>query len=251
MNSMLLVVSHKPFKCPNIGGYKPIYVGPKKFEINRYAFRDDSGDSIAEKNPNYCELTALYWFWKNNELHYDYVGLCHYRRYFSKFGITKSPHFYLTNHDIEKMMEDHEVILPTRRKIGCSVAENYYVKGHGKKRDLDSLIKIVGELYPEYVNDFKSTLLMNELSYCNMFVMSYSNYCSYCQWLFDLLFKLEEVTDLTDYTPAEARIYGYLSEILLNVWVQKNKLKVKYCDIIQSDISSVLQMKLYIKSKLK
>ena len=60
-----------------------------------------------------------------------------------------------------------------------------------------------------------------------------------------MLFKLEEVTDLTDYTPAEARIYGYLSEILLNVWVQKNKLKVKYCDIIQSDISSVLQMKLY------
>lgn len=251
MNSSILVVSHKPFQSPEIEGYKPIYVGPKKFEINSNSFRDDKGDSIAEKNPNYCELTALYWFWKNCDSQFDYVGLCHYRRYFSKFGMTKSPKFFLTNRDIEKIMKDHEVILPTPRKLNCSVAENYYVKGHGKKKDLDALMKLMKELYPEYADEFNYVLNSKGLSYCNMFIISYDNYCNYCQWLFDLLFTLEKETDLTDYTPAEARIYGYLSEILLNVWVKKNKFKVKYCDIIQSDISSILQMKLFIKSKLR
>ena len=54
-------------------------------------------------------------------------------------------------------------------------------------------------------------------------------------------------TDLGNYTPAEARIYGYLSELLLNVWVSKNQLKVKYLPMIKKDNS----FKDLIKSKVK
>ena len=43
-----------------------------------------------------------------------------------------------------------------------------------------------------------------------------------------LLFELEKITDLTGYTGNELRIYGYLSERLINVWVRHNKLKTKY-----------------------
>ena len=44
-------------------------------------FQDNTGDNISEKNRQYCELTALYWIWKNQTA--DYYGLEHYRRAFT------------------------------------------------------------------------------------------------------------------------------------------------------------------------
>lgn len=67
--------------------------------------------------------------------------------------------------------------------------------------------------------------------------MRKGDFIQYCDWLFEVLEKIEKQIDLTNYTKSEARVYGYLSEILLNILVDKHKLKIKYQRIKKTDNS--------------
>lgn len=60
--------------------YCPLQVG-KSIENFPGFLRDNTGNNIAIKNENYCELTAQYWAAKNRNA--DVKGLVHYRRFFS------------------------------------------------------------------------------------------------------------------------------------------------------------------------
>ena len=79
----IYIVTHKKFKPPVDPMYVPIQVGKQNTKKNLNILSDDTGDNIAYKNANYCELTALYWIWKN-EMQADIIGMCHYRRYFTR-----------------------------------------------------------------------------------------------------------------------------------------------------------------------
>lgn len=72
----------KKYRLPDDDIYIPIQVGAKVIDNNTGYVKDDTGISISEKNPYFCELTGLYWIWKNIDA--DYYGLVHYRRYFKK-----------------------------------------------------------------------------------------------------------------------------------------------------------------------
>lgn len=76
----IVVATHKKYRMPEDGCYLPLQVGKAGKEALGYQ-GDDTGDNISEKNPYYCELTGLYWAWKN--LDAEYIGLVHYRRYFA------------------------------------------------------------------------------------------------------------------------------------------------------------------------
>lgn len=75
----IYMITHKSVDyIPN--GITPLFVGDGTNEDSY--IRDNIGDNISNKNKNYCELTALYWMWKNSNA--DILGLCHYRRFFGK-----------------------------------------------------------------------------------------------------------------------------------------------------------------------
>ena len=59
-NVRIYVMTHKQFQqqLPNI--YQVLHVGAKG-KVDLGYLRDDIGDNISNKNPNYCELTGLYW----------------------------------------------------------------------------------------------------------------------------------------------------------------------------------------------
>lgn len=88
-NIKILIAAHKQYWMPNDPVYLPLHVGAEGKQDLGYT-QDNTGDNISAKNPNFCELTGLYWAWKN--LDADYVGLVHYRRYFTRKEV----------HDIEK-----------------------------------------------------------------------------------------------------------------------------------------------------
>lgn len=212
--------------------YLPIYVGRvEKADLGYLG--DDTGDNISAKNANYCELTGLYWAWKN--LKCDYIGLCHYRRYFahavSGSDMEKKKLAILQRTDYEKLLKQYDVILPKQRNYFIETVRSQYEHAHNKN-DLALTEQIVAELYPEYSEAFCKVMGRTKLHIFNMFVMKKEKFDEYCQWLFTILFELEKRIDISSYSQYEARVFGFLSERLLNVWLEKQKLKVKGIDVV-------------------
>lgn len=230
---MIYVVSHKEFVMPDVDDfYSVIYVGEKmgKYaEENRFLSDRQGGDHIAAKNPFYCELTALYWIWKNDKGK-DPVGLNHYRRYFLA---EEQEHILLKNH-INTYLKEKQVILPKPLEFRKTV-EQFYARTTGYQKDLLAVRKVVQERYPEYISSMEKFLKGHSMSYANMFVMRRTEFELYCEWLFDILFHLEKMIDVTGYTSSEMRVYGYLGELLLNIYVLQNNFDVQYLKILNTE----------------
>lgn len=243
----MLVVTHKKYSIIRKIPYKTIVVGNESLELDG-AWRDNSNDNISNKNTTYCELTALYWLWKNKLQEYDCIGLCHYRRMFTKNRFSTKEKFFLTDKDINIEMMMNDIILPEKFYWKLNVAQQYYEIGQGHKKDLELTENAIKSLYPEYLSAYYSITTAKSASYCNMFIMSANNLNMYCKWLFDILDYVEERIDMTGYSKQEKRVFGYLAEILLNVWVKKHQLKIKYYPIAYLDMSSIMQCKMAIRN---
>ena len=77
----IIVATHKPYRMPEGSCYLPLQVGAfGKPSLGPEYRRDDEGENISARNSSWCELTGLYWAWKN--LRADALGLVHYRRLF-------------------------------------------------------------------------------------------------------------------------------------------------------------------------
>ena len=61
----------------------------------------------------------------------------------------------------------------------------------------------------------------------NMFLMRRDLFNRYMSWLFDILFEIEKRVDITDWSVYESRIYGFVSELLLDVWLERNQVSFK------------------------
>ena len=218
----IYIISHKQVEFPKNKIYKTLQVGRKE---NFGDLRDNTGENISEKNPNYCELTAAYWIWKNDKS--DITGLTHYRRYFFKTKNNNSIKNILDKEDIENILKTYDIILPEKERI-----IKYTVKGAYKKfhhiEDFNKCRDIIEEKYPEYLEAFDEIANGRKLYLYNMFISRKEIFDEYYKWLFDILFELEKRVDISNYSDYDKRIFGFLSERLLSVWLQKNnQLKMK------------------------
>lgn len=220
-NIKIMVALHKPYRVPADGVYYPVQVGAEGKESIGF-LGDNTGDNISVKNPNYCELTGLYWMWKN--IPSDYLGLVHYRRYFvSKKGSDKWE-CIADRKDIVSKLQEVPVILPKKREYFIETNYSQYAHAHHAV-DLDTTRIILENDYPEYLNAFDENMKKTSGHKFNMFIMRRDLADAYCTWLFNILFKLESVLDISTYSVNDARVFGFVAERLLDTWIDTNKIK--------------------------
>lgn len=203
---------------------------------------DNEGDNISIKNPHFCELTCHYWAWKNLK-NVDIVGLNHYRRYFDftrkwpQFSADK--HFISTDEFLKRpyvfpnlgnILQKYDIILPVARHWRVSNTQQY--ANYHIAKDWEMLRRIIKERSPQYISAFEKTMDHSNKSVgYNMFITHWNHFEAYSEWLFDILFEVEQrVPPIED--PTQSRIYGYMSERLINVFCKQHNLRINHIPLI-------------------
>jgi len=232
-NIKILVATHKKYQMPKDDIYMPIHVGKEEKEDVGY-IGDNTGDNISSKNAFYCELTGIYWAWKN--LNADYIGLSHYRRHFTcvkRVPKKENEKFekLLNKEEVENILDTTDIILPKKRKYYIENLYDHY-KHTMHIEPLDETRRIIEEQCPEYLAEFDKLHTRTSAHMFNMFIMKREYFEQYCEWLFKILFELEKRIDPNQYDSFHARYLGRISELLLDVWINTNKLSYKEVKVI-------------------
>lgn len=233
---MIVVPTIKTYQFPSDNTlYFPIQVGCDETEERLGYLCDNTGTNISYKHRFYSELSALFWAWKNCD--FDFLGLCHHRRYFS--GKKKADHFQnkryskiLSRDEIEKLLVKCPVILAKKRHYIIETKESQFIHAHSKQ-DMDVCREVIKEMYPDCFDVFNKVMKRTWQHNYNMFVMNKKTVDDYCTWLFSILFEIEKRIDLEKYTdPYSARVLGYLGERLLDVFIEYKQIRYQEVKVI-------------------
>ena len=231
MNIQIVVATHKEYRMPEDPLYLPVQAG-RALHASLPYIGGNTGVNISEKNPHYCELTCLYWAWKN--LAAEAVGLCHYRRYFAGRPFGEKWSRLLTAQQAEKLLQKAPVILPKKREYWIETGYSQYAHAHHEE-DLILTRAILEEKWPAYVPAFDGTLGRTRGHRFNMFLMRRDLLDRYCSWLFQVLAELEAQLDISSYSSNDQRVYGFVGERLLDVWVETNQIPYCECPVLHME----------------
>ena len=256
-----MIAMHKYYRVPDDPLYLPVHVGaegkPDLCSADGCRIpgcrRDDTGENISALNPSFCELTCLYWGWKNIDT--DYIGLVHYRRYFGRKRASDPFEGILTEREFLDMIplgkngERVRLFVPKKRHYYIETLYSHYAHTHYASH-LDKTRKIVGMQCPEYLMYYDRTLRQRSGHMFNMMIMDKQLLDDYCNWLFGILKELKRRLDTGNtyvetasiqvpagsrkntesivkndgdaaFSAFQGRFYGRVSEILLNVWLNR------------------------------
>ena len=229
MEIKVIIAMHKPYQVPVDDIYVPLHVGAcgkANIEIaGKKILTDDNGDNISEKNPNYCELTGLYYAWKN--IAADVIGLVHYRRYFTAKKLSyrkrhKPFECVLDNNELSALLKRGDIIVPNKRKYYIESLYSHYCHTLDGMH-LDLAREIVEDKYPEYLEYVDKAYNSTSGYMFNMTIMKKQYLDEYCSFIFTVLGVMEGRIDISGLDAFSARLFGRVSEILFNAYILKKR----------------------------
>ncbi len=235
----IYVVTHKKFDIEKIlpQNYQIIHAGRAlKDDLNYLG--DDSGENISKLNPYLNELTAAYWIWKNTS--HDFVGLVHYRRFFSADEDEKfSEEKIISAESARQLLNNFDLIVANEHYYICNT-KTFLINDVGF--DVANLAIVLTREslalhQPNYLETFDYIVDTCSLFKCNMFITRKYVFDSYCQWLFSFIFeaveKFNKIIPFEKLHERQKRIFGFICERMLSVWIRKNKLDVKEMTVME------------------
>lgn len=195
----------------------PIQAGTDCSDMRVADLADNTGEHISNRNGNYCELTALYWIWKNkmdaggpvDGGEGQYYGLCQYRR---GFVLTEDDLLRLTDNDVD-------VVLPYPMPYEPDIHAHH--ERYIKEADWNAMLRALEELAPAYAELFPKILGQQYLYNYNVILAKKKVLRDYCAWLFPILMRTEELSDPKGWERSD-RYLGYMGETLLTLYFMKN-----------------------------
>lgn len=204
---------------------------------------DDDGENISRLNREFCELTGIYWAWKNYEKigSPDFFGFMHYRRHFifdTNYLSDRKPdfcdlvrrNFSGENYEQEIGLEsldhylDNNKIYVCQNRLAISPLE-YHLKQPFINREVyNNAIALLREGWPEIKSALSEYLNGDRHYWSNMFLVNKDVFFELCEWIFPKLFYVYKQLNFTGASIAQRRFIGYLAENLFGVfWEMKSK----------------------------
>ena len=243
MSSIKIVVAtHKKYQMPDDEMYIPLHVGHAG-KSNLGYIGDDSGDNISSKNSTWCELTGLYWAWKNVEC--DYLGIVQYRRHFKGKNRGRALTSVLTHQETESLLKVAPIVVPKHRNyVFMDLEEHFNGYDFTIPSDILNIRRAIRDVSPEYEDAFNRVMKRKTGHMFNMFIMRKDLANEFCEWEFSVLKHVESLIGNN-----RKRLIGYVAEHLLDVWLEKTGNRYIECNTVMLDKKNDLYRKVDFLSR--
>lgn len=230
----LYIAAHKALAMPESRLYRPLALGGADLGIAAVA--DNVGDNISHLNPYYCELTGTYWLWKNCQD--DFIGLCHYRRYFNLLPIANNKSVLSIRNEagakallehprqkeaVVKLLDRYDLILPRAIYLAEPMPKRYK-KAHGS-REWEVFMSSLDMLYGR---NSHSLDVERRFFVGNMIICKKDLFHRYAEQLFSVINRVFDSVGILE--PRAGKRYqpyrypGYLGERFTSAFINANRL---------------------------
>ena len=231
-NLKIYYLAHKQFNTDNIDK-----------QYSEIIYRDNIHNELEDLKMFYSELYMIYDLYKHSDKLPNYVGICHYRRFFD-----------CDTNTLINDLKDNDCIVLSKTTFGNQTIYEQYSRSCNEE-DIKIIGAIIKKYYPEYLQDYCDIFNGTEISLCNMIVCKKDTFIDYYRIMFDLLDKFlkyhgwktdEDVRkyvennkekypnlSLNNIDPYfktieyQMRIAGHISERFMNVYIKHHNLKCK------------------------